>query len=87
MALLNFGNAIAGFGKAAAAIGLDSVKATLEQDKVRLAADLAAEEGILSDERKAKSATELEIQRGEIAATAATALAGVNTATATALAA
>jgi hypothetical protein len=80
MALLNFGNAIAGFGKAAAAMGLDSVKASLEQDKVRLAADLAAQEGILSDERKAKSATELEILRGETAATAATALADVTTA-------
>ena len=65
MALLNFGNAIAGFGKAAAALGLESVKATLEHDKVRLAAELAAEEGIRSDKRRADSAT---------------ALAGVNTA-------
>jgi len=74
MALLNFGNAIASFGKATAALGLDSVKATLEQDKIRLAAELAADENLLSDERKAKSAIALAGKQGDIAATAATAL-------------
>ena len=58
MALLNFGNAIAGFGKAAAAMGLDSVKAALEQDKVRLAADLAAQESLASDTRRTTAAKE-----------------------------
>lgn len=58
MALLNFGNAIAGFGKAAAAIGLDSVKATLEQDKLQLAADLAADESLRSDTRRTDAAKE-----------------------------
>ena len=58
MALLNFGNAIAGFGKAATALGLDSVKATLEQDKIRLAAELAADENLLSDTRQIDAAKE-----------------------------
>jgi hypothetical protein len=67
-----------------ATVGLEGVKATMEQDKVRLAADLAAKEGILSDERKAKSAIALAGTQGDIAATAATALAGVNKDTAAA---
>jgi len=67
MALLNWGNALSQAGKAMATVGLEGVKATMEQDKVRLAADLAAQEGLLSDTRRAKAATE-----------AATALAGVN---------
>ena len=75
MALLNWGNALSQAGKAMATVGLEGVKATMEQDKVRLAADLAAKEGILSDERKAKSAIALAGTQGDIAATAATALA------------
>jgi len=87
MALLNWGNALSQAGKAMATVGLEGVKATMEQDKVRLAADLAAEEGILSDERKAKSAIALAGTQGDIAATAASTLAGVNTETARQLAA
>ena len=87
MALLNWGNALSQAGKAMATVGLEGVKATMEQDKVRLAADLAAKEGILSDERKAKSAIALAGTQGDIAATAASTLAGVNTETAKQLAA
>lgn len=72
MALLNWGNALSQAGKAMATVGLEGVKATMEQDKVRLAADLAAKEGLLSDERRANSAIALAGKQGEIAATAAT---------------
>lgn len=76
MALLNWGNALSQAGKAMATVGLEGVKSTLEQDKVRLAADLAAKEGALSDERRATAALGLANLQGEIAATAASTLFG-----------
>lgn len=85
MALLNFGNALSQAGKAMATVGLEGVKATLEEDKVRLAAKLAAQEGLASDERKAAAAKEAATAQAEVNEKAASALAAVNTASATAL--
>jgi len=82
MALLNWGNALSQAGKGMATVGLEGVKATMEQDKIRLAADLAAKEGILSDTRRAEAALDLAGKQGEIAAEAARTLADVNTASA-----
>jgi len=52
MALLNWGNALSQAGKGLATVGLEGVKATLEQDKIRLAAKLAEEATIRGEERK-----------------------------------
>ena len=58
MALLNWGNALSQAGKGLASVGLEGVKATLEQDKIRLAAKLAADESLLSDTRRTDAAKE-----------------------------
>jgi hypothetical protein len=52
MALLNWGNALSQAGKAMATVGLEGVKATMEQDKIRLAADLAEQSTIRAEDRK-----------------------------------
>jgi hypothetical protein len=52
MALLNWGNALSQAGKAMATVGLEGVKSTLEQDKIRLAADLAEQSTIRAEDRK-----------------------------------
>ena len=52
MALLNWGNALAEAGKSMATMGLEGVKSVLEQDKIRLADQLATEREATSDYRK-----------------------------------
>ena len=84
MALLNWGNALSQAGKGMATVGLEGVKATMEQDKIRLAADLAAKNEEASDARRATTAIDLANLQGSIAATAAGKLADVNTDTAAA---
>ena len=81
MALLNWGNALSQAGKAMAAAGLEGVKSTLEQDKVRLASSLAAENEKASDVRRAESAASLATLQAGFASTAASKLADVNTET------
>jgi len=86
MALLNWGNALSQAGKAMAAAGLEGVKSTLEQDKVRLASSLAAENEKASDARRAESATSLATLQAGFSATAAETRADVDINTAKALA-
>lgn len=73
MALLNLGNALSQAGKAMATVGLEGVKATLEEDKVRLAAKLAAEESLASDTRRTTAAKEAAglLNTNQVAAAAA----------------
>ena len=73
MALLNWGNALSQAGKGLASVGLEGVKATLEQDKIRLAAKLAADESLLSDTRRTDAAKEAAglLNTNQVAAAAA----------------
>lgn len=52
MGILNFGNALAEAGKGLAGIGLEGVKSMMEQDKLRLADELASAREEKSDIRK-----------------------------------
>lgn len=54
MSLLNWSNALSMAGGAAAQVGLEGVKATLEEDKIKLADQLATTREITRDERQEK---------------------------------